>query len=183
LPWWKIILEPVLAIIAYFLGINLWALLKSPSHLKHAISDKVILKESLDILGIDQFIKEANDIQPAFRDHKSFIARCDNSHNNSLSIIRNLILIPYTIVLVISGFIGTIYLVVNLSISLLAYFQPINLYAKNNNIMHIHTIMLNIHKWNTEDKPGCENYCTFVHPEYLQLYKIIDNIKTNGFRS
>lgn len=175
--WWKIIIELLLAIITLFLGINLWALIKSPSHLRYTISDRIILKEFLNFIGSDKFINEAKNIQPTLGDYKIFIEIWDNSHIKSLSKTRNLLLIPYIIVLIISGYIGIVYLIINILISLLLYFQNINSYAKNNNMKHIHTIMLNIYKWNTEDKLGCENYCTFVHPEYLQLYKIIDDIK------
>jgi hypothetical protein len=175
--WWNIIIELPLAITTLFLGINLWALIKSPSHLTHTISDKFILKESLNIIGSGSFINEAKKIHTAPGGHKLFIDTWDNSRINSLSITRNLLLIPYAIVLIISGYMGIIFLIINISISLLLYFQPINAYAINNNMIHIHTVMLNIYKWNTEDKSGCENYCTFVHPEYLQLYKLIEDIK------
>lgn len=175
--WWKIIIELLLAIITLFLGINLWALIKSPSHLRRIISDKIILKESLNIIGPDKFIIEANNMQFALGDHKRFIETWDNSRINSLSITRNLLLMLYLIVLIVSGYMGNTYLIINILLSLLLYLQPINSHAINNNIVHIHTIMLNIYKWNDEDKSGCENYCTFVHPEYLQLYKIVDDIK------
>lgn len=179
--WWKITIELLLAIITFFVGISLWALIKSPSHLRHTISDQIILRESLNIIGSDKFIIEAKNIQRALGDHKKFIEIWDNSRINSLSITRDLLLVPYLIVLVISGYMGISYLIINISISLLPYFQPINSYATNNNMIHIHTIMLNIYKWNTEDKSGCEKYCTSVHPEYLQLYKIVDDIKDTCF--
>ena len=175
--WWKTIIELLLVVFTALLSINLWALIKSPSHLRHAISDKKIIIESLNIIGPDKFIEEAKNIKNAFGDGKIFIDMWDNSRINSLSITKNLLLIPYVIVLVISTYMGTSYLIINVIVSLLLYFQPINSYAINNNMVHIHTVMLNIYKWNTEDKSGCENYCTFVHPEYLQIYKIIDSIK------
>ena len=175
--WWKIIIELLLVVFTILLAINLWALIKSPFHLKHAISDKKILIESLNIIGSDKFIGEAKNIKNAFGDSKIFIDMWENSRINSLSITKNLLLIPYVIVLVISSYLGISYLIINIIVSLLLYFQPINSYAKNNNMVHIHTVMLNIYKWKTEDKSGCENYCTFVHPEYLQIYKIIDGIK------
>ncbi len=179
--WWKIIIESFLAIVTFFLGINLWALIKSPSHLRRTISDKITLKESLNIIGSDTFINEANKVKPSLGDYKTFIDTWDNSRINSLYITRDLLLIPYAIVLVISGYIGITYLIINISISLLLYFKHINSYAINNNIMHINTVMLNIYKWNIEDKSGCENYCTFVHPEYLQIYEIIDDMKDTEY--
>jgi hypothetical protein len=175
--WWNIIIELPLAITTLFLGINLWALIKSPSHLLRTISDKFILKESLNIIGSDNFINEAKQIKTTPGGHKTFIDTWDNSRINSLSITRNLLLIPYVIVLIISGYMGITYLIINIAISILLYFQPINAYAINNNMIHIHTVMLNVYKWNTEDTSGCENYCTFMHPEYLQIYKLIKDIK------
>jgi hypothetical protein len=173
---WNILFEIPLAIATLFLGINLWALIKSPSHLMHAISDEVILKKSLDIVGSDNFINEAKKLNTVPGGHKLFIDTWENSRINSLSITKNLMLIPYFIVLLISGFIGITFLIINISISLLLYFQPINPYAINNNIIHIHTVMLNIYKWNIDDASACENYCTFIHPEYLQIYKLIKDI-------
>ncbi len=175
--WWKIIIELLLVVFTILLAINLWALIKSPSHWRHAISDKKIIIESLNIIGSDKFIEEAKNIKNAFGDSKIFIDKWDNSRINSLSITKNLLKIPYVIVLVISTYMGISYLIINIIVSLLIYLLPINSYAINNNMVHIHTVMLNIYKWNTEDKSGCENYCTFVHPEYLQIYKIIDGIK------
>ena len=175
--WWEVIIELLLVVLSILLAINLWALIKSPSHLRHAISDKKIIIESLNIIGPDKFIEEAKNIKYAFGDSKMFIDLWDNSRINSLSITKNLLKIPYVIVLVISCYMGISYFIINIIVSLLIYFQPINSYAINKNMAHIHTVMLNIYKWNTEDKSGCENYCTFVHPEYLQIYKIIDGIK------
>ena len=174
---WKTVIELLLAVITFFIGISLWSLIKSPSNLRHTISDETILKELINIHGSDKFIDEAKNIQPTYGDNKEFLEVWENSRINSLSITRNLLLVPYVIVLVISGFMGIAYLIINFSISLLPYFQKINYNAINNNRIHIHTVMLNIYKWNAEDKHGCENYCNVVHPEYLHLYKIIENMK------
>jgi hypothetical protein len=175
--WLNIILELPLAMATLFLGINLWALIKSPSHLMRTISDESILKDSLNIMGSDNFINEAKKTETAPGGHKIFIDTWETSRTNSLSITRNLLVIPYLIVLVISGYVGFPFLIINIFISLLLYFQPINAYAINNNMIHIHTVMLNIYKWNTEEPSGCENYCTFIHPEYLHIYKLIKDIK------
>jgi hypothetical protein len=177
--WLNLLIELPLAITTLFLGINLWALIKSPSHLIRTISDESIIKESLNIIGSENFINEAGKIETAPGGHKLFMDTWETSRRNSLSITRNLLLIPYLTVLIISGYVGFTFLIINISISLLLYFQPINAYAINNNMIHIHTVMLHIYKWNTEDTSGCENYCTFMHPEYLQIYKLIKDVKYN----
>lgn len=48
---------------------------------------------------------------------------------------------------------------VNIGLFLLPVLREIPASAKNNNITHVHTVILNVYKWNKTDPVGCLEHC------------------------
>ena len=45
--------------------------------------------------------------------------------------------------------------------------------AKNYNATHVHSLILNIYKWNHTDSAGCRNYCSQEQPRLMHLYGLV----------
>ena len=45
--------------------------------------------------------------------------------------------------------------------------------AKNNNITHVHTVMLNVRRWHDDDPSGCAFYCSDARPELRTIHELV----------
>jgi hypothetical protein len=59
----------------------------------------------------------------------------------------------------VSYLMGLPFLIASLAAFILPSFSPIAASAKNNNATHVHTVVLNVYKWNETAPDECSRYC------------------------
>lgn len=100
----------------------------------------------------------------------------EKAHFAALNKTRNLTFFVSLILIVISYLIGIPYLIA----SIIAFFLPalsgIPASAKNYNITHVHTVILNIYKWNKTDQRGCFEYCDQESSGLKHVYRVVNNL-------
>ena len=172
--WWKIVLEILLAIILIALGSGFWAILKSRSHLRIALGDEGELKHLINFLTPAKVIEEGNEIKPMFESYLQNILFFEKMHFAALSKTRNLTVIAALILIALSYLLGIPYLIASLVAFVFPALSPIPASAKNNNLTHIHTVILNIYKWNKIDEAGCFAYCDQEISGLRVVYRVVN---------
>ena len=148
---WRIILETFLVVILVFASANFWACAKAPSHLRRLLNDPDELNRLIEHIGLNKLLESALAIEPVFGSYEANINAWNTSHFRSLSQTRNLLGILVLAVLGGSWFLGDWYLAANAMIFALMALMDIPSSAKNNNLKHLPSIMLNLIKWLSED--------------------------------
>lgn len=171
--WWKYLLEGIMLLVLLMSGNSFWSLLKAPFHLKTLLNNLQELERLIEFLDPIKLKDEAQQVEPVFGTFRENIELWHVAHMKNLNNSRNMTLLICITILVSSYFMGISYLVINSIIFLLPSVFPIVSSAKNNNATHIHTIILNIYKWNTIAPDSCNEYCTEIFPDYKYLYLIV----------
>jgi len=156
--WWKIPLEIVISIILLTIGSGFWSILKSRG-LQTLLADENELKRLLDIWTPSEITREGREIKPVFGSYLENIRLFERAHYAALNKTRNLTLIVAVLLIAVSYFLGLAYLIASLAAFILPSFSPIAASAKNNNATHVHTVILNVYKWNQTDPGECSRYC------------------------
>lgn len=170
---WKYIIEGVLVLATMSFGYGFWSVLKSPTHLTRVLQDSTELKRFIDFIGPDKLVSKTQSLEPILDSFAKNIETWEKAHIISLRSGRNLSLLLSIGIFIGSYFMGWSYLTINFILFLSLSVVPIATSAKNNNMSHIHTIMLNLYKWHKENPENCLEYCTKQRPEFEQLYKIV----------
>ena len=170
---WRIGLEVPLTILSLALGVNLWAIIKSPAHLRHLLADRDELNRLLNFLGTETLAQEASRVEPIAGSWANNISMWERAHAASLSRTRNILLLLAAGLFIASYCFGLTYLAFNLSLLLLTAALPIPSSSKNNNSTHIHTLVLNIMQWHTKQPAECLVYCTRENPSLRTLHGLV----------
>jgi len=73
-----------------------------------------------------------------------------------------------------SYFLRNIFLLINVVLFFIMFFPSISASAQNNIFSDIHTIMLNVYKWNKVNHAECERFCNTEQPRILKnIYKVV----------
>ena len=156
---WRIPLEILLATLALFLGTSFWAVAKSPAHLRGVLGDIGELTRFVDFLGRDNLIKEAESVKPVFGSYLKNIQLFEKAHLIALNKTRNILSVLTILLIGASYFVGLTYMIINIAFFLLPVVREIPASAKDNNITHVHTVILNVYEWNKTDPGGCLAHC------------------------
>lgn len=168
-----ILLATFVSLIFFVLGSWFWAVAKSPRHLQRLLLDEAELRRFLAFLGHAKFIEEAGAIKPVLGSYAKNIEVFDRAHAISLNKPRNTLLVLATLLLVGSYFINPLYCALGFLFFLVAGLFPLFDSAKNNNMTHVHTIMLNVRKWHTEEPYACAEYCSNARPDLRTIHALV----------
>jgi hypothetical protein len=172
--FWHILLEMVFLGVILFAGVSFWQCLKAPKHLRSVLADPKELKRVIDHYKYGDLVAESNKLTaPPFGTYGDTIIIWDASHYKSLSSTRNLLFLVVFGILAASLGLGAWYFAGNLTVFVLLGLGGLSAAAKNNNVNHLPTIIMNLIQWRRHDEPGCEEFCHRRHPEYRNLYDIL----------
>jgi hypothetical protein len=171
--WWKYVLEAVLIVILLGLSSSMWSLVRAPSHLKFVLADSNELASFLNYLGHQRIRDEVNEVEPVFGSFERNISLWQTAHRKSMRQSVFLLCLLCFGVLVGSHFLGMGYVIVNTSLFFLAVLAAPSASVKNQNMTHIHTITLNLLKWNTVDPGSCSRFCATTRPDLKTLYDVL----------
>jgi hypothetical protein len=175
LMWWRILLEVVIAIVLLAIGSSFWSILKSRGHLQALLTDKNELKRLLSHWSAPEIVREGREIKPVFGSYLENIRFFERAHFAALNKTRNLILIVVAGLLVLSYLMGLPYLIASLAVFILPSFSQIGASAKNHNATHVHTVVLNVYKWNQTAPDECSHYCE-DHADLKQVYRLLNEL-------
>jgi len=172
--FWRLLLEVIFLGIILFAGEPFWHSLKAPKHLRGLLADPEELRRLIGHYEYDKLVAESNKLPaPPFGTYGDIIIIWDAAHYKSLASTRNLLLFVVLVILVASGWLGAWYFVVSLSVFLLLGLRELPVAAKNNNVNHLPSVILNLIQWRSHDAPACEEFCRRTRPEYRNLYDLL----------
>lgn len=169
----KIVSEVVLGLVLLAISSSFWNCVKSPKFLMTTLGDYQELKKFFHHLSKERIVQESEKVDPQIG-YSANIALCIKSSVSALDQTRNMLLLVIIGIFVGSYFLGTKFLFINFGLFVVAAFPRISAPAQNNIFSDIHTIMLNVYKWNKVDHSECEHFCNIERPRYLRsVYRVI----------
>ena len=170
----KIIIEIVLGVILLVISSGFWNCVKSPKFLAKTLSNYEELKKFFDNFVKDKIEQESDVVDPKIGFSSNIILWMKASMA-ALDRTRNIMLFFIIVILIGSYFLGIVFLLINIALFFLMAFPSIAASAQNNILSDIHTIMLNVYKWNKVNHGECEHFCNIEQPRILKnIYKIIN---------
>jgi hypothetical protein len=169
----KIIVEIVLGYILLCISSGFWNCVKSPKFLANTLGNYDELKRFFQHLGKEKIKQESEVVDPKIG-FSANIALWIKASVSALDKTRNMSLIVIIGIFIVSYFIGNIFLLINIALFFVMAFPNISASAKNNIFSDIHTIMLNVYKWNNVNRAECEHFCNTEQPRILRnIYKVV----------
>lgn len=169
----KITIEIILGFTVLGVSSAFWNCVKSPKFLAKLLSDYDELSKFYHYLGKEKIEQESEKVNPKI-DYSLNIAIWIQASISALDKTRNMLLVAIIGILAGSYFLGNIFLFINITLFIITAFPSISAPAQNNIFSDIHTIMLNVYKWNKVDHAECERYCNLEKPEILKnIYRVV----------
>jgi hypothetical protein len=165
-----LLLKIVVAILALVIGAGFWSCARSPRHMRVLLSDARQLQRIIDFLGRQALAQEAAAIQPVFGSYDKNIALFERAHLTSLSRTRNFLAV-FAVALLAGAYalLGPAFAALLLGVLVLPLLGGLPASAKDNNVTHLHTVMLNLLAWNAADAGECARYCAATRPDFGTL--------------
>lgn len=169
----KITAEIILGFILLVASSGFWNCVKSPRFLGKTLGDYGELRKFYHFLGRDRIKQESGVVDPHFGFSVNIIIWIKASMS-ALDKMRNMLLIIIIGICIGSYFLGNIFLSINIVLFFGMAFSGISDSAQNNVFADIHTIMLNVHKWNEVNQAECEHFCNTERPKILKnIYRVV----------
>jgi len=169
----NIIIEIVLAFILLLVAPPFWDCIKSKQFFRTALSSYEVLKKYYNFIGKEKIKEESKVVDPkvGFPANILFIMQVSDS---SLDKTRNLLLMGVLVILIASYFFGFTFLIINVAIFFGMSLKKISAAAINNIYSDVHSLILNVYKWNQVDNIECKHFCTIETPRVLEnIYRLI----------
>ncbi len=171
--WWKYLLEVALALTMMGFAASFWSLGKAPGHLRRLLSDREEIREVVQLLRARGLVADSAAIEPSFGSFADNIRLFETAHLIGFRQSRFIVAGLAAAILVGSYFMGHVYLLINLALfALPAMFPPVAS-AKNQNVTHLHTVMLNLLKWRAVEPAEVARYCQEEKPGFATLYSVL----------
>lgn len=169
----KIIIEIILGFILLVVSSGFWNCVKSPKFLAKTLGDYDELKKFFHHLGKEKIKQESEVVDPKVGFSANIVLWIKASIS-ALDKTRNMLLVAIIGIFIGSYFLGNIFLLINVVLFFIMFFPGISASAQNNIFSDIHTIMLNVYKWNKVNHAECEHFCNTEQPRILKnIYKVV----------
>jgi len=165
----------VVLVMAFAAGASFWAVARAPRYLRLMLGDFAQLSRVIRSYGPNKLRDDARGVDPKIGFAKN-ITIWDQAHIISLRTPRNLLALLIAADLGAGYFISWRCLLVASGVFVLPLLFPIPDSAKHNNVIHVHTMLLNLLKWHQIDPAACDHYCTEERPELAVLYSMVVNM-------
>lgn len=169
---WHIAIEVVLGALTFAVGVNFWAIVKSPSHFARLLGDRNELAKILAFFGpgLDE---QAEGVKPVFGSFADNISVFRRAHFGALATTRNMLVVVLVALCVGSELLGITYLVINLGLFLLPAVFPLPGSAVDNNVGHVREVAVNLLKWHRQDPDACAAYCGLADSSVGILHEML----------
>jgi len=170
----RIVIEVILGAALLSVSTSFWACIKSPKFLGRILVNYDEPKKFFDHFGVDKIHQESQAVQPILGSYSANIATWMKSSFSALDKARNMTLF-FSVVIILTGFLlGIEFVLINTIVFFLTALAPIPAPARNNMFSDIHTIIINVYKWNTVDQNECRTFCNTEQPRILKnIYRLV----------
>lgn len=171
------LLEVVIGFAVLIFGNIFWSTLRADSFRQQLIQNAAEIKRMVELIGRDQLISEGDAVQPAFGSYSNNIALFLHTGIKGLDRTRNIVGFITIGLLVASFFTNPLFAAINLGLFFIVSFKDVHSYVKNSIATDLHSVMLNIYKWDKEDHTSCKLFCTVEKPYLALLHKTVTDLK------
>lgn len=172
----KIIIEIILGFVLLGVSSAFWNCVKSPKFLAKLLGDYAELKKFYNHLGVEKIEQESEKVAP-INEKLGFstnIVLWMKASISALDRTRNMLAVVIIGILIGSYFLGNIFLFINIALFIVMAFLGIAASAQNNIFSDIHTMMLNVYKWDKVNHSECEHFCNVEQPRILKnIYRVV----------
>jgi hypothetical protein len=172
----KIVIEIILGFILLGISSAFWNCVKSPKFLAKLLGDYGELKKFYNYLGAEKIKQESEKVAPVNEKlgFSTNIVLWMRASISALDRTRNMLAVVIIGILIGSYFLGNIFILINIVLFVAMVFPSISADAKNNIMTDIHTIMLNVYKWDKVNHSECEHFCNIEQPRILKnIYRVV----------
>jgi hypothetical protein len=173
---WRILAEVTLLVLLLVLGVNFWAVVKSPYHLRSLLKDRDELARLLSHMAREGLTTKASNVESVLGSFSKDITVWQKAHIQSLTRTRNLLVVMASLALIPSYYLGNINVIAGLVLFVLPVVLPISALAKNNNMAHLYTVVPILLKWHSTNADECLRYCTDEEPSLKAIHELIANL-------
>lgn len=157
---------------AFAVGANVSSLSRAPRHLRTLLQDSQELARIVGHFDPAKLRLEAKGIDPVLGFSKSFNI-WEQAHRISLRGPRNILLVFGVADLIGAYYVSRECFFVAATLFVVPWLFPIPANAKNNNVLHLRTVILNLMKWHEANEAECKKYCEVERPELAVLHSIV----------
>ena len=151
--------EGIVVIVLILLAANFWSLVKVPGHLWRLLSDKYELRRIVEFLKSQGLVAEVPAIRPVFGSYADNIRVFETAHIATFRRTSIMVAGLATAILIGTCFLGYGYLAVGIAFFVLPAAFPLVASARDQNVTHLHTVILNLLKWRDVEPAGVARYC------------------------
>jgi hypothetical protein len=173
--WWKYVIEGILVLMLLFLAANFWPLVKVPGHLWRLLSDRDELRRIVEFLKSRGIVAEVPAIKPVFGSFADNIRVFETAHIATFRRTSIIVAGLAAAILVGTYFLGYGYLAVGVVCFLLPAAIPLAASARDQNVTHLHTVILDLLRWRAVEPAGVVRYCQEERPEFGTLYSVLED--------
>lgn len=157
---------------AFALGVNVSALCRAPRHLKTLLQNSQELARIVAHFDPAKLREEARGINPLVSFSKDLNV-WEQAHRISLRRPRNILLALGVVDLIGAYFVSHSCFLLASGVFVFPWLFPTPASAKNNNVLHLRTVILNLLKWHEANQAECQEYCEVERPELAVLHGIV----------
>ena len=172
----KIILEVLLGFAVLILGFGFWSAGRGPAFMKKLLSDSQELEKIIKYIGEENLINDGKEVEPSFGSYENNVSLFLSLGIKGLDRTRNFMLIFVLVLLLSSFFLDSKFLIINICLFFLSAVGGVHSTVKNSIVTDIHSVMLNIYKWNAMNPENCKNFCVNEKPYLKNIYVLIEKI-------
>ncbi len=154
-----------------------WSTLRADSFRQKLIRNAAEIKRMVELIGRDHLTSEGDAVQPAFGSYSNNIALFLHAGIKGLDRTRNIVGFITIGLLTLSFFVNPLFAAINLGLFFIVSFMDIHSYVKNSVATDLHSVMLNIYKWDKEDHASCKLFCTVEKPYLAVLHEVVTSSK------
>jgi hypothetical protein len=172
----RIAVEILLGLITFFAGGLYWQLRKRAKFLAEAITcqpllDQFISRETLE--GASPMVTPFAEKKVTYALNVQLVVDADTASQRRTTFIFVLVLAA---TLIVSYFLGMVYLGINIVLFFISAFSPISPSARSNALQHILALALILHRWRAENPAECDEWVARV-PSLGPIYDAVRAIE------
>jgi hypothetical protein len=170
------IVEVIIGFATIVLGNIFWSTIRGGSFQRNLLQDSEEIRRLIALIGKEKLESEGEAVEPSFGSYSNNIALFLHAGIKALKNTRNIVGIGAIGLFTISVLLNPLFLAINLVLFFMVSLLGIHSYVKNSVATDIHSVLLNIYKWNKEDHDSCKNFCTVEKPYLGVLYQTISEV-------
>lgn len=153
-----------------------WSAIGAVPFQRKLIQSSDEIKKLIAFIGENRLKSEGESVEPAFGSYANNIVMFLSVGIKTMDKIRNISAFATIVLLTVSFAINPWFALINFALFMLTRFMDVHSYTKNSMATDIHSVILNIYKWNKVDHSACMYFCTEEKPYLRVLYQAVKEL-------